>query len=355
MILPASLASVLILLVLAAVCTAAWPIFQKLTGKWRFELFYYDFSFGVLVCALVAAFTMGQFLPKELSFSDNFLIASKRQMVWGIGAGIVFNLGNILMAGALSVSGLSAAMPMTLGVALIVESIWSYIANPTGFSAVLLLLGVVLVVVAVIALAFGYSSYIDARRQAAVKAAALHPDPRAKKAAVAEPGAGRSILLSVLGGLILGFFPPLLDFSRESDSGVAPYGLAILFASGVLISSLFYIPFFLNFPVDGPPIELADYFKGTGRQHLLGLIAGIVLMAGLLCGFTVYGVPSGANAGAALTYAGNHGAILMAILLGALLGRDFRGAGVGVKMLLLGAGVLFAAGIGIVSISLHAG
>src|SRR5258707_1128270 len=205
MILPTTYFSALLLLIVSMLCWGSWANTQKLAGKWRFELFYYDYSVGVLLCALIAAFTLGQMAPKELSFTDNFLIASKRQMAYGVGAGIVFNLAN-------------------------------------------------LVLVAIIVDAFAYSAYTDAKRMAAEKAA-LRPDPRVKKSVPTGPGAGRGIVLSVVGGILMGMFYPLVEMSREGDGGVSPYGIGILFGAGVVFSSLFYIPFFLNFPVNGAPVE----------------------------------------------------------------------------------------------------
>src|SRR5262249_39794117 len=168
-------------------------------GKWRFELFYYDYSFGVLLCALIAAFTFGELAPKELSFTDNFLIASKRQMAWGVGAGVVFNLANMLLVAAISVSGMAVAFPIAIGLALSIGVIWNYILNPQG-DPVLLFGGVLLVIIAIIVDAFAYSSYTEAKRQAAENAA-LRPDPRIKTARPAAPGAGRGILLSVVSGI----------------------------------------------------------------------------------------------------------------------------------------------------------
>ncbi len=329
------------------ICWGSWANTQKLAGKWRFELFYYDYSLGVLICALIAAFTLGQILPKELSVSDNFLIASRKQMAWGVGAGVVFNLANLLLVAAISVSGMAVAFPIAIGLALVVGVVWNHLLNPQG-SAVLLFGGVALVLAAIIVDAFAYSAYTDAKAQAALKAAALHPDPKAKKT-VAKIGAGRGILLSVISGLLMGMFYPLVEMSREGDSGVAPYGIAILFASGVFISSLFYIPFFLNFPVDGPPIETAEYFRGSKKQHLLGLLGGMIWMAGALCNFAAASTPPSVHVGPAISYALGQGATLVSALWGLIVWREFSGAGFGVKMLLLGMIILFLAGLGMIS------
>src|SRR5271154_2129678 len=101
MVLPTTYGAVLMLLILSMLSWGSWANTQKLAGKWRFELFYYDYSLGVMLCAIVAAFTFGSILPKELTFQDNLLIAAKRQMAYGMAGGAVFNLANILLVAAI--------------------------------------------------------------------------------------------------------------------------------------------------------------------------------------------------------------------------------------------------------------
>src|SRR6266481_6221130 len=74
MILPASQTATLALLVISLICWGSWANTLKLAGKWRFELYYYDFALGFAVLALVAAFTAGSLNSGELTFQDNFLI-----------------------------------------------------------------------------------------------------------------------------------------------------------------------------------------------------------------------------------------------------------------------------------------
>src|SRR5689334_14898990 len=113
MILPTSYPSALILLVLGMLCWGTWANTQKMTGKWRFELFYYDFALGILVFAVLAAFTLGTLNSKELTFQDNFLIASYHNMAYSLGAGVVFNIGNIFFVGAITVSAMAVVFPLS--------------------------------------------------------------------------------------------------------------------------------------------------------------------------------------------------------------------------------------------------
>src|ERR1700742_2185641 len=97
MILPTTYLGALLLMVFSMLCWGSWANTQKLAGKWRFELFYYDYSFGMLLCAIIAAFTFGSAMQNELTFQDNFLIAAKKQMVFALAGGAVFNLANMLL------------------------------------------------------------------------------------------------------------------------------------------------------------------------------------------------------------------------------------------------------------------
>ena len=47
MALPTTYWAALGLLIISMLSWGSWANTQKLTGKWRFELYYYDFSFGL--------------------------------------------------------------------------------------------------------------------------------------------------------------------------------------------------------------------------------------------------------------------------------------------------------------------
>jgi glucose uptake protein len=353
MILPTTYAAALILLLASMSAWGSWANTQKMSGKWRFELFYYDFSIGMLLCALLAAYTLGEMSPKDLTFSDNLLIAGRRQMVWAAGAGAVFNLANLLLVAAISVSGLAVAFPIGLGLALVVEATSNYLFNPQG-NPILLFGGVVLVVIAILVDAFAYTGYLDDRLEEEKKAA-LVADPRAKKRAPRPTGAARGIVLSIVSGIVMACFYPMLETARQGEAGLAPYGLALFFSIGVLGSSLFYIPFFLNFPVSGEPLQASDYFRGAGKQHALGLLGGVIWMAGGICNFAAAAAPASAQAGPALSYALSRGATMVSALWGLLVWREFQGASPRVRTLIAFMVVLFLAGLGMVSMaSLHA-
>src|SRR5438477_2581703 len=157
MVLPHTYAATLLLMILSMLFWGSWANTFKLTGKWRFELFYYDYSLGVLLAAIIAAYTFGS-MGDELSFSDNLIVAGKRNMAWAMAGGVVFNLANMLLVAAISVAGLAVAFPIGIGLALVVGVIWNYWLNPQG-NPILLALGVALVVGAIIVDALAYATH----------------------------------------------------------------------------------------------------------------------------------------------------------------------------------------------------
>src|ERR1700726_1636317 len=199
MILPATYNSALLLIILSMICWGSWANTFKLSGKWRFELFYYDYSLGVLIAAIVAAYTFGS-MGSDLSFSDNLLIALRRNMAYAAAAGLVFNLANMLLVAAISVAGMAVAFPIGIGLALVVGVIWSYSLNKQG-NPILLATGVVLVVGAIIVDALAYSA---------------HAKPVTAKAGKRK-GSGTSpkgIMLSLISGLLMGSFYPLVEMAK---------------------------------------------------------------------------------------------------------------------------------------------
>src|SRR5437764_2786876 len=118
MILPASYAASLVLLALGMLCPGSWPnTFKKAGGKWRFELYYFDFAIGAMLAAIIAALTLGSLGFDGFSFLDDLSLAGKRHAFFAVIAGIVFNLANMLLLGAISISGMAVAFPIGLGTA----------------------------------------------------------------------------------------------------------------------------------------------------------------------------------------------------------------------------------------------
>jgi len=350
MTLPTTYLAGILLMIFSMLCWGSWANTQKL-GKWRFELYSYDLSAGVVICAAILAFTFGSLNSSELTFQENFLIVSYRKMAYCVGAGMVFNLANLLLLGAMSIAGLAVSFPVSFGVAVIVTAIWNFALNPQG-NAILVLGGAVLVTAAIVVNVFAYTTHVDLQAEASKKAA-LQIDPRAKrtKPRIKPAGPARAVTLSVISGILMGIFSPVMNAGREGDNGVGPYGMVLLFAAGMLISTFLYTPFFLNFPVSGAPIQFFDYFKGTARQHLLGLVGGGLLALGVAAGFVGAATPASVKIGPAFGYTALHAGAVVAALWGLLAWHEFKGGNERIRMLLAVMLVLYLAGLGMVSIA----
>ena len=335
MILPATYAAALLLTILSMVCWGSWANTFKLAGKWRFEVFYYDYAAGVLLTAVVAAYTFGS-LGLDVPFADNMAFAGKRNMAYAVAAGTIFNLANMLLVAAISVAGLAVAFPVGIGLALVVGVVWNYFLNPQG-NATLIASGVSLVVAAIIADAFAYTAH--AKSQATAKATS---------------GGAKGILLSLSSGLLMGSFYPLVEMSKGRGfdaGGLAPYGIAVLFGSGVFVSTFVFNLYFLRRPVQGPPLPISAYFKGTRAQHFLGLLGGLVWCIGAIANFAAASAPKSIQVGPAVSYAMGQGATMISALWGLLVWKEFQGARSGVKVLLAVMLALFVAGLVLVSIA----
>jgi glucose uptake protein len=348
MILPATTLASLLLLILTLFCWGTWANTQKLVFKWRFELFYYDFALGVAICALIAMYTLGSANPQELTVSDNILIAGYRKMAYGVAAGVVVNLATIMLCAAISLSGMTVAFPCTFGVGLLVMALTDYIGNTASINSSLLFGGVVLMLAAVLANVFAYRSHLDALSSKSKSGPILDPGTRLP---VRSPKANLGILLCVLSGVAWGFFFPLIEASRSGENGVGPYGLASMIAAGMAFSTLLYVPFFVNFPVQGEPVQVRSYFKGSKKQHFWGIFGGIIWTVGLIAALVEAAAPPPVKTPPGLASGLLYGAPILGALWGLLAWREFKGSPQSVKMLQLVMVVLFLAGLTLIAIA----
>lgn len=333
MILPTTYATALALTIVSMLCWGSWANTFKLTKKWRFELFYFDYAFGVVLAALVAAFTFGS-MGDELSFLDNLMYtAGKRQIAWALAAGGVFNLANILLVAAISIAGMAVAFPVGIGLALVIGVVWSFVLKPAA-NPFLLFSGALLVLVAIAVDAFAYRAHTQ---RTAPKNARLTL---------------KGLILSLVSGIFMGSFYPLVEMAKVPEVGLGPYTVAVVFAIGVLGTTFLYNIYFMNLPVEGQPIPVSAYFASKSlRNHLLGFLGGLVWCTGAVANFVAASAPPEVNVGPAVSYAMGQGATMISALWGLLVWKEFAGAAPRVKMLLAIMMILFIAGLTLVSIA----
>ncbi len=74
-------------------------------------------------------------------------------------------------------------------------------------------------------------------------------------------------------------------------------------------------------PVQGSPVKMSDYFKGTAKMHLYGLLGGAIWCLGNSVSFMAVG-----SASPAISYGLSNSAPVVAALWGILVWKEFRDA-----------------------------
>jgi len=309
------------------VCWGSWANTQKLASKdWKFQLFYWDYAFGVLVFALLLAFTMGSSGQMGQSFIENVSQAALSTFLMAMLGGIVFNAANILIVAAIDIAGLAVAFPVGIGLALIIGVIQNYIAAPVG-NALLLFLGVALVTAAIIIDGLAYKKLAGAGQKTATK----------------------GIVLSIVGGVMMGLFYRFVaasiseNFISIQAGKFTPYSAVVFFSLGLFLSNFVWNSLIMAKPFTGEPVKYSDYFKGSAKLHLIGIVGGVIWSIGM--SFSI--LASGA-AGFAISYGLGQGATMIAALWGVFVWKEFRDAPKGTNSMLALMFVLFIVGLGLI-------
>ena len=261
MILPQTYAVALCLMILSMLCWGSWANTYK-ASKWRFELYYFDFSVGLLALALILAFTVGSMGFDGFTFLDDMFHAGKRQWFYGFVAGVVFNLANMLLMGAIAVAGMAVAFPVAIGLALIIGVVSNYAIKPAG-NPTMIFGGCGLIIAAIIVCATAYRFISNIRHEEQAKAG------RAKS--TRRPASLKGVIIALVSGVLMGLFYPLIEKGKEGELGLGPYSIAVVFAIGVFLSTLVFNLFFMNLPIEGEPVDFMDYFKGPAQGPPTGI------------------------------------------------------------------------------------
>jgi glucose uptake protein len=327
------------LTILTMICWGSWVNVLKVAKGWRFELLYYDYAVGVALGAAVAGLTFGTWGSDGLGFVNDLARAGKMNILAGFAGGVIFNLSNILVVGAISVAGMGVGYPIGVGLALVVGVIWNYIVNPQG-NPLLLFTGVALVVAAILVDAIAYRAHV------AGKSGGDKADAAARKAAT-----WKGIKLSVVGGILMGTFYPLVEIGKQGERGLGPYAVGFVFGLGVLVSVFIFNPYFMRFPIEGSRLSFGDYLRGNAWVHSLGIIGGVIWITGSLSNFVAASAPRELQVGPAISYAIGQGSTMVGALWGVLVWKEFAGGGTRVYRLLVLMFLLFVTGLAVVSIA----
>ncbi len=302
-----------ILCALAMICWGSWQNTQNLAGKsWRFELFYWDFSLGIVFFSLLMAFTFGSYGNAGRSFLPDLAQADSSNLLSAAIGGAVWNLGTLLLVAAISIAGMSVAFPIGGGIGWTLGILINYIAKPEG-NPLFLFGGTAFIIVAILLSMQSYK-----------KLAAHQQKPTLK-----------GILLSVLAGLCIAFFYRFVaaslatDFSPADAGKISSYTAVVFFSLGAFLCTLILNPIFMAKPIQGEKVSMPAYFKGTSRIHLLGMLGGAIWCLGNSVSFMAVGAAS-----PAISYGLSNSAPVVAVIWGIFVWKEFANAPKGTNRLL---------------------
>src|ERR1700676_1000953 len=145
------------LCLITMLCWGSWANTMKLTGKnWSFQLYYWDYSIGVLLFSLILAFTLGSHGTGGRSFPDDLSQAEPKYLGYAFLAGTIFNLSNVLLVTVIDIAGMAMSFPIGVGLALVLGVISGYITNP-NCNPWILFTGLASIVLAIILDGLAYS------------------------------------------------------------------------------------------------------------------------------------------------------------------------------------------------------
>jgi glucose uptake protein len=154
---------------------------------------------------------------------------------------------------------------------------------------------------------------------------------------------GKGIALSVVAGLLMGYFYRFVAASMfpisvadgrvvvDARAGeLSPYTALVVFSVGLFLSNFVWNTLMMKRPFVGDPVPFGDYIaRGSARLHAIGILGGIVWSVGMSLS-----ILASSAAGFAISYGLGQGATLVAALWGVFVWREFDAAPAGTNPLL---------------------
>jgi glucose uptake protein len=291
------------LCVITMLCWGSWANTQKLTtSTWRFELFYWDYSLGILLASLLLAFTLGSTGAMGRGFLADVAQAMPEHIHSAMIGGVVFNAANILLVAAIGITGMAVAFPVGIGIALVLGVLVNYLDQPSG-NPLIIFGGVGLITLAIILNAWAYG----------------------KRSSTGMSVKG--LLIAVVSGCMMGLFykyvanSMVLNFSMPEAGKLTPYTALVFFAVGILASSLVFNTIQMYRPFQGAAVSFGDYFRGSLKDHGVGILGGAIWFVGM-----AFSIIASEKAGTAISYGLGQGATVVAALWGIYIWKEFDGS-----------------------------
>lgn len=319
-----------VLTIITMLCWGSWANSQKIAGKtWRFELFYWDYVLGILLFSLIIGLTLGSSGNKGMGFIASIRQADFASISNAFIGGVIFNLANILVVAAIAIAGMSIAFPVGIGLSMIIGVIINYISQPKG-NALLLFIGVGLATVAIVLDAIAYKKLASSEKKTPAK----------------------GILLSIAGGILMGLFFRFVAASITNNLEIpepgrlTPYSAFFFFVIGIVISNFLFNGYLMAKPIEGEPVKIGSYFKGSFKNHMAGIFGGLVWAVG-----TSLSLIAAGKAGYAISFGLGQGATMIGAFWGVFIWKEFRNAPKGTNSLIAIMFVSFIVGLAMIVIA----
>jgi glucose uptake protein len=304
---PHSSGLALLMMIGSAMCWGSWANTYKGVKNYRFELFYWDYAVGIFITSLVLAFTMGSTGNDASSFLNNVRAADNSNILWTMVGGAIFNLANLLLVAAIDMAGLAVALPVSIGIALVVGTLLSYILQPKG-NMLFLAGGVACALIAVILDGKAFGSLTGGRT-----------------------ATRKSIVICIVSGVLMGLWNPFVAYGATRGNALTPYSSVVFLTLGALLSCFIWNLYFMKKPLAGEAVDFSGFFSAPFSGHFLGLLGGAIWTTG-----TVFNVVAGGATGFAISYAIGQSAPMVGALWGVLAWKEFAGAPTKANFYLLG-------------------
>ena len=248
----------LLFMVASMLCWGSWASTMKLTPRYPFQLFYWDYVVGALATSLIWGFTLGNIHTGGNSFANDLRQADAIHTAYALLGGFLFNVANLLLVAAIDLAGLAVAFPVGIGLALVVGVLFNYLITPKG-NPILLFGGVALVVLAIVLNAIAYR-----RREVLKKVLSM-----------------RGIQISVACGILMGISYPFIVKAINGVRSYGPYAVSFIFVVGIALCAVPVNYFIMRRPLTGgAPVDGSMYFKFPRHYHLWGILGGAIWCTG---------------------------------------------------------------------------
>jgi glucose uptake protein len=231
---------------------------------------------------------------------------------------------------AIDIAGMAVAFPVGIGIALVLGVLINYFAVPIG-DPWLLFAGVFLVTLAIVLDALAYRGLSTQQAQTSHK----------------------GLILSVAGGLLMGFFYRFvaasmsLDFATPQAGLMTPYTAVFIFSIGLFASNFLWNTIFMYRPFKGEAVTYKAYFQNGNLQlHGVGILGGVIWCLGMSLN-----ILAAEQAGFAISYGLGQGATMIAAIWGVFVWREFSGAPEKSLLLIKWMFVCFLVGLALIIIS----